>query len=478
MAPAAATKILRVGLLSEAHSFDPRTAHSVESTFVLRQVVETPFTEVYGTTEVEPALFAGPLRPREGQPDVLEAELREGLTFSDGSPLRATEAARLLRESAQMQGQAKVTSEGPLLVFRLLRPNARFDLVLSHLQCGLYRRTGGALLGTGPFQLTPESTPGAVRLVRNPRYREPVALDEVHFRTYPPDEDGRSTALLEALEKGEVDLSLSLGREGIEAARNVRKSILPGVSVAMLFLNADRPKLRDRTLRAAIAHSIDRLQVTRTSYTNALAFAATSVTPRPLGPADDGLTYQPQRAQELLASLAGPKPDSLTLLNMWGPRPYLPYPQRAAEAIAEQIGALGIGLRIEPASSGEEHNQRIMAGDYDLALAGWVADTMDPCDFLDCCFASDRVPLPNDEGLLSVACNYGHLRSLQMDAALNRYRVDRQQENLRAIVDVIEREVPLVPIMYGSSTCVHGFKVRNVKPTPLWHVPMHKLDLG
>src|SRR5215470_14648893 len=108
-------------------------------------------------------------------------------------------------------------------------------------------------------------------------------------RSTSPASMARSSAAapLRAIEAGEVDLSLSLGREGIAAARNVRKSILPGASVGMLFLNCDSPRLRDRNLRAAIAHSIDRLQVAKCCYANALAFVATSVTPRPLGPADD-----------------------------------------------------------------------------------------------------------------------------------------------------------------------------------------------
>jgi len=472
----AQSKILRVGLLSEVRSLDPRSAYEVESTFVLRQVVEGPFTEVYGTTEVEPSLFRSALRPR-ASGEVFEAELRDDVVFSDGSPLRVGEVARLLQESAQISGQADVAAEGDRLVFRLTRPNARFELVLSHLQCGIYRASDKRLMGTGPFQLTPESTSTFIRLVRNPRYREPVALDEVHFKTYPPDQDGRATALLKAIEEGEVDLSLSLGREGVEAARNVRKSILPGVSVGMLFLNCDSPRLRDRNLRAAIAHSIDRLQVTKTSYANALAFAAASVTPRPLGPADDRLTFNPELAKSLLAQV-GSKPEKLTMLTVWGPRPYLPYPQRAAQVIAEQIAHLGIQVEIVPAASGADHLRRTHAGAFDLSLAGWVADTMDPCDFLDCCLSSERIPSAGNEARESVACNHGHLRSAEMDEALDRFRGDRQSENLQAIIDIVEREVPLVPLMYGSSTCVHGFNVRNVKPTPLWHVPMHKLDIG
>jgi len=217
--------------------------------------------------------------------------------------------------------------------------------------------------------------------------------------------------------------------------------------------------------------------VTKTSYTNALAFAAASVTPRPLGPADDRLTFNPELAQSLLGEAAGSKPEKLTMLTVWGPRPYLPYPQRAAQVIAEQIGALGIQVEIVPATSSADHTLRARAGHFDLALAGWVAHTMDPCDFLDCCLSSERILEAGNEARESVACNHGHLRSAVMDQDLNRFRGDRQSQNLQALIDIREREVPLLPLIDGSSPCVHGSNVRNVKPTPLWHVPMHKLDL-
>src|SRR4029078_2912906 len=122
-------------------------------------------------------------------------------------------------------------------------------------------------------------------------------------------------------------------------------------SVGMLFLNCESPRLRDRNLRAVIAHAIDRLQVARNSYANALAFVATSVTPRPLGPADDSLTFNPALAKSLLAQVNGARPEKLSMLTVWGPRPYLPYPQRAAQVIADQIAGLGIKVEIVPASS-------------------------------------------------------------------------------------------------------------------------------
>lgn len=468
------SKSLTVGYLAPARNLDPRKSWDVESSFVIRHVFETPYGNVYGSTEIEPCLFAGPLQARDSRGTAFQAQLRPGVLFSDGSPLRAEDVVRCLRDSPAVREEAEVKADGERVVFLLRRPNARFDLALSHYQCSVFREQGGALLGTGPYQVAPHSSPERVRLVRNPHYRKAVAIDEVRFDSYPPDADGRAQALLGAIEAGQVDLSLSLGRDDIDAAKGVRKVLLPGVSLAMLYLNCESPRLRDARVRAAVAHAIDRLAIAGACYANPLAFAATSLTPRPLGPSDVRLEFDLEAARSLLAQPGTVKPERLTLRLPWGPRPYLSYPQRVAELLAAQIGRLGIAVEFKPTRSSTEFLQTSVSGSYDLTLAGWIADTMDPCDFLESNLASSRVPQGDN---LAVAANLGRLRSAEMDAAIDRFRGDRRTENLEAITHVADREVPLVPLMYGPASSVRSYRVDRFKPTSLWYVPVEELDV-
>lgn len=464
-------KVLRVGFLTSVLHLDPAAAQDVESSFVLRHIFEAPFDTVYGSTDIEPRLFRGPL---EAHGDTLEAELRDDVFFSDGVRLTAAHVADSLRGAALIAAQAGVRALGERLIFTLKRPNARFDLALSHFECSVVRRAGGQLLGSGPYALAPDSTPTLVHLLRNPHHRPAAPIDEVYFRAYVPDADGRATALLAALEDGTVDLSLSLGRQDIEAARNVRKSILPGVSTAILFFNCERPRLRDRRVRGALARAIDRLQIARSSYANPLAFVATSLTPRPLGPLDDGLGFDLAQAQALLNEPGVVRPEKLDLLLVWAPRPYLPYPHKVVQIVAEQIGRLGIRVDVHQPASSQEFTEALRRGEYDVALSGWVADTMDPHDFLEALLSSDRIVRDDNA---PVACNIARLRSPEMDRALERVRSQRDSANLQAIVDVVNREAPLVPLMYGPTAAVHSYRVRNFKPSPLWYVPAEQLDV-
>ncbi len=465
------SKTLRIGFLTPVLHFEPATAHDVESSFVLRHIFEAPFDVTYGTAEVEPRLFRGPLVKRG---DEFEAELRDDVFFSDGERLTAEHLCASLNGAALLASQATARVKGRRLVFTLTRPNARFDLALSHFDCSVQRRVGQRLLGTGPYVLAPDSTPTFVRLLRNPHHRPAPAIDEVHFRTYPPDADARATALLKALEEGSVDLSLSLGRQDIETVSNVRKSILPGASTAILFLNCDSPRLRDRRVRQALAHAVDRYELARSSYANPLAFAASSLTPRQLGSVEDGLSYDPALAQTLLAAPGVEPPRQLDMLLAWAPRPYLPYPQKVAALVAEQLGRLGIGLKVHQPPTSEEFTRAATRGTHDLVLSGWVADTLDPHDFLEALLSSERVIRPENA---AVACNFGRLRSPEMDEALARFRAVRDAANVATIADLLGREAPLVPLMYGPAASVHAYRVRHVKPSALWYVPVEKLDL-
>lgn len=470
--PSSDPKILRVGLLNGIEMQDPRTAQDVESMFVIKQIFEAPYGTKFGTTEVAPILLDGPLR--EESPLRLVGRVREDILFSDGSPLTPEDVLDSLQRSAVVTERAKVERVGDELVFHLFRPNSMFALQLAHGQCGVQKAGTEEPLGTGPFVYDPASTPKHIRLRRNPYHRPLPKLDEVHFVTYPVDASGRPTALMEALQQGEVDLTNSLGRDDIHQVSGVRKSILPGVSTCFLFLNTASPALADRRLRRAIAHSIDRLEIARLCYSNALAFAASSLLPRPLGPGDDRLIHDPDKARALISEAGLQVPEKLRLVMVWGPRPYLPNPEAVAQCLAKQLGKLGIGLELVRTASSADFFEHSLNGDADLTLAGWVADTMDPADFLESILASSRIP--NRENL-AVSANEGRLDNKNVDRLLHDWRDNRSSQTLEEILDLVAEEAPVAPLVYGASATVHSFAVQQFKPSPMAHYPLTELDI-
>ncbi len=468
-------KVLKVGIVANVDNLDPQKAQDYDSLMVLRQFLETPFGIKAGTTESEPALFTGDLRREQGSgPPVYRARLRDGIRLSDGSPLSASDVATSLAQVALVNAQATVDVDGADIVFTLKRPNARFDLVLSHPQSFIYRMQDGVPLGTGPFQLSPDSEPSRVRLVRNPHYRDEVALDEIVFTVYSLAGD-QATKLLAAIEHGEVDFTNALTRDDVNRVSGMRKSLLPGVSTAILYFNTESPNLSDPRLRQALARSVDRIEVAKITYQNALAFAASGLLPRSLGAADDDLSYDPAEAESLLAAIDQPVPPQLSVLMPWGPRLYLPRPKRVFETLAGQLKQIGTELVPYFPANSVEYSNRVIAGTEDMTLIGWVADTMDPADFLDANLASDRVPTSEN---IAVSTNNGRLRNLEMDQALEKFRADRASGSLDEVMRLLSDQAPLVPLAYGPATAVYSYQVQGFTPTALSIFPLSDLDLA
>src|SRR6185503_5803246 len=310
-----AKKVLRVGTLTPVGELDPRRTQELGTVMVLMQVFEPPFELPVEDRPPKPLLFAEPLRAEEGGA-VLSAAVRPGVAFSDGTPLTAAHVADSLAATDVVARAATVEARGDRVVFRLRRPNPRFDVVLAQSYASIVLQRGGKLLGTGPFVPSDEDrTPERVRLLRNPHFRQPAPLDEVEFRVYPSHE-----ALAAAVDAGEVDLTSALSRDDVARVREARKQFLPGASTAILYMNCERPGLGDARLRRAIALAVDRVEVTRTSYSNALAFTATSILPPIMGSHRDGLSAAPERARELLRELGNVVPTRLRMVLVWGPR--------------------------------------------------------------------------------------------------------------------------------------------------------------
>ncbi len=335
------------------------------------------------------------------------------------------------------------------------------------------KRDGERLLGTGPFVLHEDSEPGFVRLVRNPHHRPLARPRRGAFPHLCARQDGQPTALLKAIEAGQVDLSSSLGRDAINALSGMRKSIQPGISTCFLFMNVQSKQLGSAAVRQAIAHSIDRFELAKLCYSNALAFVAGGPLPRALGACEDQLHYDKAKARQCFEAAGSPKL-KLRLLLIWGPRPYLPAPRAVAEALAARLGALGIEIEIVPTTSSKEFFEKLVEADYDLSLAGWVADTMDPVEYLEALLASYRVPSWDN---LAVSANEARFRDPRLDALLHSWRIHSGAQTLEEIVELINEEAPLVPLVYGASATVYSFRTRELKASPLAHFPLTEVDV-
>ena len=459
------SKTLRVGLLAPVHDLDPQTGRDFVGATIIEQVFETPLEPAEEISRpARPLLFAEGLASENGG-RTFSAPVRDGVRFSDGTPLTAELMATILSEVDRLSSQARVEARDHRVLFHLDHPASRFDHVLTHRYCEIGYRKDGELLGTGPYRVAADSTPERIHLVANPERPTPPEIEELLFVAYPPDDDGVPTALLHAIEAGEVEFSNVLSREHIADLKGVRKWLEPGIATASLYFNTERPALRDVRVRQALALAIDRTQVAGISYTNPMVFTATGLLPPLMGTWRDGFHHDPKKAAELLAAVGDPRPTHLSMFMVYGPRPYLPHPRPVADHLVTVLATLGIEVTVRQAESMSHFFREIERGDYDLALSGWVADTADPADFLYALLSPEAIPSPGRR--IVIEGNLSRWRNDQVQEALERFRRDPSEKNKADVLEPVAREMPLLPLMYGPTLYVYSPRISGFKPSPL-----------
>jgi len=470
-------KVLRVGVLSSVKTLDPRDAQDTVSVSFLTQVFETPYLPPPDAdTPPRPLLFDGPLRREEGPEDrpVFSGRVRAGVKFSDGTPLTPEHVASSLGRAEGFVSQATAAAQGDRVVFTLKRPNPRFALLLSNHFCSVVLDKGAERLGTGPYMVASAQGQQVMRLVKNPHYRGVVAIDEVEFRQYATGADGNHDALIQAVESGEVHFTTALSRDDVGKLQHARKYFQTGISTCSLYFNTERPHLRDPRVRRALAMAIDRAEITRLSYENALAFTATSLLPPLMGSASDGIRPNVQQARELLAE-SGVRLPPLVMLMAWGPRAYLPHPAITAAAIAKQLGALGVTVQQNPAQDASDFYRQACTSNYDLALIGWIADSVDPAEYLEVNLHSQAKPELGKSP--AVRHNLGRWADDEADALLTRYRSQGREDAKQAILRRVADQVPLLPLMYGPRIVVCSWELEGFSPSVTGHPRFGDVDL-
>jgi ABC-type transport system substrate-binding protein len=485
-----AKKILRVGTLSRIGTVDIRTADDSVSSMVLKEVFETPYAIPAGPEHPEPLLLGEPLRLEPGDPKrpVYSALIREGVLFSNGTPMTAEVMCASLMKDDDFRARATVEASGDRVIFRLQSPNPNFPIFLSHTASGIVLQRNDRLFGTGPYMFPETMTArellqaNPLVLVRNPHYRTPVSIDEVQFACFPPSAGGGTDNLLKAAKEGMIDFTYSL--TSVDAAELQGHPFVPSISTGnstgMLIFNTEAPALRNPAVRRALARSVDRRQIASKTYQrNPLAYIAQGILPPIMGrEAKELLPYNPREVAVMIEKEKLELPRRLTLQLLWSPRPYLPNPKEAGEVIQQQLGAIGVAVDLVAPKAREEFLDRLKKGGFELSLGGWIADTPDPADFLEACLSSHNIP--SAAKMTSGSNNQAHYASAAMDEALKTFRANPTPENRARILDLMESDAPLLPLVHGQSVAIYSRKVRGYRASAVsvGRISFSRLDLG
>jgi len=461
---AAATDVLVVGISSNPVSLDPHRATDLVAAALVSNVCEPLVTFGPEGTQPRPNLA---LTWATADNRTWSFTLREGVRFHDGTPFDADAVVAnvdRMRASGIFPGRAERI--GPHVVaLTLEQPNAAllatlsqpFLCIQSPLQLASHRRT---LVGTGPFRLL-RARPGLYELVANPDYWAGVPeLRRLVFRRH-----AGQGALRRALLSGEIEVTSAVGLPDVRRLRQaegVELDVQAGLNVSFLSINNERAPLSESLVRQALAHAIDRKALVAEILDGHGEPARNPLPPSLLGygTRTRPLRHDVARARRLLTEAGLPDGFATTLLAPRSARPYLPDPLRLAHMIKEDLAKIDVVVRITAVSEWAAYLRQATRGDYDLALLGWQADTLDPNDFLSALLASSFIG----------TTNRSRYSRPEMDALLKRGRRTADPRQRARIYHqaqaLFQRDLPWVPLYHASVFSAHRGDVQGLRIGP------------
>ncbi len=464
---------LIVGTLAEPVSLEPHRATDLVGAEIVASVCETLVRLHPGSLRPEGAL-ATSWATRDQRSWTFT--LRKGVVFHDGTLFDADAVVgnveHLGRERA-FPGRAERI--GPHVVqITLDRANAALLSTLSQpffaIQSPRKLEGPGSEIpvGTGPFRLA-GARPGRIELEAFPEYwGGPPRLRRVVFQRL-----ADSQALIRALVAGEVDVSSAIDQGSVEELRTQEEITLDshtGLNLGYLALNDEKFPFYDPRIRLALARALDRGRLVA-QVLNGHGEPAHSPLPPALSGTDvrsRDLLLDRDGARRLLARTEQTEGFETSLTVSVAPRAYMPDPLRLARLIQEDLAQIGVTVHLREVATWPEHVALTARGDYEMALLGWQADTLDPNDFLTALLDSDSIG----------TTNRSRYRSDDMDGLLKRARMESAPRTRLSLYRQAQAlfldEMPFVPLYHASVFMARRLEVNGLVISPTGFLKFEK----
>ncbi len=469
----AAERTARI-LMGEPATLDPAAAGESSSMAVIAQLFEG-LTAIDPSQTPRPALAARWEMRDAGRTVVFT--LRDGLQFSDGSPLTAddvrrswlrvidprapsplasllydVEGARAYATGTGSADAVAVRASGSTVEVRLTRPAGDFPAIAASPTLAVVPpsvgrdpgapQPGPAFVGSGAYLLAATTTDG-LTLKANPRYwAGSPAIAEI---TLVSDIGGRSQ--VDVFAAGELDWApiAEYDASWIAYDPDLGPSLRRWANLSVTYYGFEtrRPPFDDARVRRAFASAVDWSRIVALADGETALPATSMVPPGIPGRSDASFipAYDPAAARRLLAEAGYADPAAFPAVTLvTGGTGY-------DEAILAQLRAnLGITVRYEALDFATLFSRLGSQDSPDMWALSWIADYPSPNDFLGILLGSDQ---PN---------NYGGWSNAAFDAAIADAVGTDDATTARAGYDAAETilrdEVPTIPVSYATSAAL------------------------
>ncbi|SCC07053.1 cationic peptide transport system substrate-binding protein [Kosakonia oryzendophytica] len=315
-------------------------------------------------------------------------------------------------------------------------------------------------VGTGPYQLDEYRAGQYIRLQRHEKFwRGKPLMPQVVV-----DQGSGGTGRLSKLLTGECDVLAWPAASQLTILRDdprLRLTLRPGMNIAYLAFNTDKPPLNNPDVRHALALSINNQRLMQSIYYGTAETAA-SILPRASWAYDNEAKiteYDPEKARERLKALGL---EHMTL-QLWVPttsQAWNPSPLKTAELIQADMAQVGVKVVIVPVE-GRFQEARLMDMNHDLTLSGWATDSNDPDSFFR--------PMLSCAAITSQT-NFAHWCNREFDDVLQKALVSQQ---LAARIDaydeaqqILARELPVLPLASSLRLQAYRYDIKGLVLSP------------
>jgi peptide/nickel transport system substrate-binding protein len=491
---------------------DPSLVSDGNSLYVEAQVVEGLVGLKPGTISTVIPVLASALPTVSPDGLTYTFKLRTGVKFHDGTDFNADAVVyNYTRWQAYTKGDLQdnayyygavfggfgadsnivsiVASDASTVVFTLKAPQSNFLLAQTLAVFGIESPTalkaanadstpiannkyaqgslpqGQDMVGTGPFMFK-DWTPGDhITVVKNPNYWDApnaAKLDQITFKPI-----GDSTAKLQALQSGGVDLAFSISPLDVATAKSSNLTVIDrGQSCNQLQLDMNQSIGGKATIyanpkvRLAVSEALN-----KQSYVDAFYAGLGKVPTGFMPPATAGFkaetlpAYNASQAKTDLTA-AGLSASDLTV-DLYYPsnvvRPYMPDPKGIAQGIAQDLQAAGLTVNLKTEDWHGGYVKDATTGKLGLYLFGWTCDWAGADNFLYTAWYGYQGGQPNPQfGWKNDAANALMLKALAEPS------VDAANADWGQVQDALATDLPAVPIVNSTppgayTSKVHGF---------------------
>ncbi len=319
----------------------------------------------------------------------------------------------------------------------------------------------GNLVGNGPFELKEWRYNHYIEVRRNPHYWDAANVGLNGIRFHPIENPYTETRSFLA---GQLHTTYSLPAELLGKVRASHPQYLrtePYVGTVFLRFNTTRKGLDNPQVRRALSLAINRAELCQYIYEGFTP--ATTMTPK-LGDyrAPDALGHDLAKARQLLADAGFPNGKGLPSYAILTSRPH-----PAVDALQQTFRKLGIRVTIEQKDWGS-YIAAQQSLNFDMAMAGWIGDYLDPTTFLDMWTRDNG---NNNTGWHSVKYEAMLRQAAQQADHASRNAILAQAEG------ILMDELPIAPIAWYSRLYLHRPEVRGWHPLVLDNHPWKTITL-